>query len=223
MTGRRLSDWTPRPGPGRQILHGRTVRLVPIEDEAPLGALWQAFSADPEGAIWRYLPYGPFPDEAAFRQAAARLHATDGLFFHAFVPERSSRAEGVAALMRIDEANGVGEIGHVCFSPRLQGTVEATEGLFLLMDRLLGQLGYRRLEWKCNAANAASRRAAERLGFTFEGIFRQHLVVKGENRDTAWFSVIDGEWPALRARFERWLDPSNFDGEGRQIKALRAI
>jgi RimJ/RimL family protein N-acetyltransferase len=220
---RRLENWTARPGPGRAALEGARVRLEPIVGPAPLADLWEAFADDVEGEIWRYLPYGPFGSEADFRAAAERLYDTPGLFFHAIVPKRSGRAEGVAALMRIDEANGVGEIGHVCLSPRLQGTTEATEGFFLLMDRLLGDLGYRRLEWKCNAANAASRRAAERLGFTFEGVFRQHMVVKNENRDTAWFSVIDEDWPALRARFVRWLDPANFDGEGRQVEGLRAI
>ncbi len=143
--------------------------------------------------------------------------------FHAIVPSSSNRAEGVAALMRIDPANGVIEIGHICLSPGLQQTRAATEAFALLFSRVFDELGYRRLEWKCNDQNMPSKRAAARLGFTFEGVFRQHMVTKGRNRDTAWFSIVDAEWPKVKAGFDAWLQPENFDARGRQRRSLSQL
>ncbi len=145
----------------------------------------------------------------------------DDPLFHAIVDSKSGSAVGVAAYMRIDAANGVIEVGHLNFSPRLQATTAATEAMYLMMRRAFDELGYRRYEWKCDSLNEASRRAASRLGFRFEGVFRQAVVYKGRNRDTAWYSVLDSEWPALKAGFERWLSPDNFDENGCQRRKLR--
>ena len=183
--------------------------------------LFEAGSGDPQRTrIWDYLAYGPFTSEAQMRQHLESQEAsTDPLFF-AIRPKASGKAEGVASLMRIDEKNGVIEIGHIWLGPGLQQTVAATEALFLLIDEAMTQLAYRRMEWKCNAANAASRAAAVRLGFLYEGTFYQHFIAKGRNRDTAWFSILDHEWPALRANFQTWLAPENFDEHGRQRQSL---
>ena len=172
--------------------------------------------------MWTYLPYGPFPDLAAYRTwMEAKWLGTEPLFF-AIVDAASGRATGVASYLRIDPASGAIEVGHLGYSPRLQRTPAATEAMFLLMARAFA-LGYRRYEWKCDALNEPSRAAALRLGFTFEGIFRQATVVRGRNRDTAWYSVIDAEWPALRAAFEHWLAPENFDADGRQRVRLSEL
>jgi RimJ/RimL family protein N-acetyltransferase len=163
------------------------------------------------------MSYGPFVDRADMeRTASAWIGSADPLFF-TFDVEGAARGWG--AYLRIEPGHGVAEVGHLVFSPRLQRTPAATEAMYLMMRHVF-ELGYRRYEWKCDALNAASRRAAERLGFTYEGTFRQHMVYKGRNRDTAWYSVIDAEWPKLRDAFEGWLDPSNFDSQGRQRRRL---
>jgi RimJ/RimL family protein N-acetyltransferase len=170
-------------------------------------------------AIWTYLGYGPFADLAGFRVwLAERARQSDPLFV-TIVDRESGRASGMASYLRITPADGVIEIGHIWFVPAIQRTRQTTEAIFLLMREAFA-LGYRRLEWKCNALNAASRRAALRFGFTFEGIFRQHMIIKGRNRDTAWFAMMDHEWPAVRAGFEAWLAPENFDAAGRQRTKL---
>jgi RimJ/RimL family protein N-acetyltransferase len=170
--------------------------------------------------MWTYMGYGPFAqaqDYTAWAEAAAR--GEDPLF-HAIVDRRSDRAVGVTAYLRIEPAVGVLEVGHIAYAPALQRTAAATEAMYLLLRRAFDELGYRRYEWKCDALNAPSRAAALRLGFRFEGIFRQATVYKGRNRDTAWYSIIDREWPARRAAFEAWLDPLNFTADGRQIRPL---
>ena len=169
---------------------------------------------------WTYLSAGGFDDLEAYRAWLQSMAGTDDPIFHAIIDAVTGRAVGVAAYLRIDPGNGVIEVGHINYSPRLQRTRAATEAMYLMMLRAFDELGYRRYEWKCDSLNAASRAAATRLGFTFEGVFRQAIVYKGRNRDTAWFSIVDREWPALRAGFERWLDPTNFDGSGRQIRRL---
>ncbi|HEY9248126.1 MAG TPA: GNAT family protein, partial [Rariglobus sp.] len=177
--------------------------------------LFAANSADQAGRMWTYLPYGPFASQADYRDWMERTCRGDDPLFYAIGDVASGRAAGVAAYLRVDPANGAIEIGHLAYSPALQRTTAATEALFLMIDRVFG-LGYRRCEWKCDSLNAPSRAAATRLGFTFEGVFRQAVVVKGRNRDTAWFSIIDSEWPERRAGFVRWLAPENFDAAGRQ-------
>ena len=210
-------DWKPVPLPLRQPMYGRTVMLEPLDAELHAADLWQAVQGHDE--VWQYLFDGPFASAANFtRDIADKQVATDRIFF-AIISAEIGAAAGYASFMRMDPANGVIEVGSILLSPALQRTTAATEAMYL-MARHVFDLGYRRYEWKCNAENLPSRRAAERLGFTFEGIFRQHMVIKGRNRDTAWFSMLDHEWPARQAAFEAWLDPANFDAQGRQRKSL---
>jgi RimJ/RimL family protein N-acetyltransferase len=209
--------------PDGGALKGRYVDLEHVEAERHGPALWNSFqTGDPEGRIWTYLGYGPFPDRAGFVAWLKERQASPDPLFYAFVPHATGEASGMASFMRMTPEHGVIEIGHIWLSPALQRTREATEGLYLMMRQALTTLGNRRLEWKCDALNQPSRRAAERLGFTFEGVFRQHMIVKGRNRDTAWFSIIDKEWPAIDQAFRRWLAADNFDDSGRQRQALQA-
>ena len=215
-----LPGWRPPPRPGRTVLEGRYGRLEPLDAARHAADLYGAYSLDAEGRMWTYLHSGPFASAGEYRAwVEARQDSADPLFF-AVVDAASGRAAGVASYLRIDPANGVVEVGHLAFSPRLQRTRVATEAMYLMMKHAFA-LGYRRYEWKCDALNAPSRRAAERLGFTFEGVFRQAVVYKGRNRDTAWYSVIDSEWPVLETAFLAWLDPDNFDADGRQRRSLR--
>jgi RimJ/RimL family protein N-acetyltransferase len=215
-----LPGWTSRPRPPRQAIAGRYCRVEPIDPDAHAETLHLANAGDAEGRIWTYLAYGPVATSADYRAWMERTCLGDDPLFHAIVDEASGRAVGVASYLRIDPPAGVIEVGHINYSPALQGTTAATEAMYLLMRRVFDELGYRRYEWKCDALNAPSRAAAERLGFTYEGIFRQATIYKGRNRDTAWYSIVDGEWPRLKRAFERWLDPANFDAEGRQRERL---
>jgi len=176
------------------------------------------FEAGRDPAIWTYLPYGPFETLDAMREYIAVYEGKDDPVFYTL--ERDGRPEGVASYLRITPEHGVIEIGHIWFGSTLQRTTAATEAIFLLAHHAFDELGYRRLEWKCNALNQRSRRAAERFGFAYEGVFRNHMVVKGRNRDTAWYAITVEDWPAIRAAFERWLAASNFDAAGRQLTPL---
>ena len=216
-----VPDWRPVSPPPRSPIAGAYVRLEPLDPDAHAGALLDAFKTDEAGLGWTYLPYGPFRDEGAFRNWISESCLGDDPLFFTILDEGGSPA-GLAAYLRIDPARGSIEVGHIHYALRLRRTRAATEAMYLLMRRAFDELGYRRYEWKCDALNAASRSAAERLGFTFEGIFRQHVVYKGRNRDTAWYSIIDREWPAVRAAYEAWLAPQNFDDIGRQRTALDA-
>ena len=216
--GTALPDWAPPPVPIHTLLCGQHARLEALRP-GHCAALYQAFAADVAGRMWAYLPYGPFANAATYEAwVEEQCGRADPLFF-AIVEHDSGQPCGVAAYLRIDAKNGCIEIGHLAFAPRLQRTIAATEALFLLLDQAFA-LGYRRVEWKCNALNAASRRAAQRLGFSYEGVFRQAAVVKGRNRDTAWYAMLDREWPALRSAHLQWLAAGNFDTEGRQRLAL---
>jgi RimJ/RimL family protein N-acetyltransferase len=208
-------DWAPVEPPEPRELRGRQVTLRPVRvDDA--GALF-AVSEDP--AIWTYLPYGPYESADAMHARLLEIeNSTDPLFFAVV---RDGEPQGIVSYLRIDADNGSIEIGHIWFGTPLQRTTAATEAIYLLARHAFDDLGYRRFEWKCNALNAKSRRAAERFGFTFEGIFRNHMVVKGRNRDTAWYSITDDEWPAIRGAFESWLAPDNFDEDGNQRQSLR--
>ena len=212
--------WKPALHPGPVTLRGRTVRLEPLNAEVH-ASLWQAVQG--HDAVWTWLGDGPYSDEASLRKSlASKQTATDAVFL-AIVPEETGAVAGYASLMRIDAANGVVEVGNILLSPSLQRTTAATEAMYLMSRHVFEDLGYRRYEWKCNTLNLPSRRAAERLGFTFEGIFRQHMVIKGENRNTAWYSMLDSEWPARKQAFEAWLDPTNFDATGRQRQSLQSF
>jgi len=216
-----LSRWHSRPLPGPETHEGRYVRLVPLSAESHTADLWDGVQGHDE--VWDYLADGPYAAEADLAAAIEQKAAGTVAVFLAIVPKSSGRAEGYASYMRIDPANGVLEVGNILMAPTLQKKTAATEAMYLMARHVFEDLGYRRYEWKCNADNAPSRRAALRYGFTFEGIFRQHMIVKGQNRDTAWFSMLDSEWPARRAAFEAWLDPANFDGQGRQRQTLTQI
>jgi len=218
-----LASWQPCDLPPSTAMSGHFVRLEPMTDDRHFDNLWEAYSADRNGTIWAYLPYGPFDDKRSFMDFANKTYLGDDPMFHALVDPKSDKALGVASLMRINAAHGVIEVGHICLAPAAQRTGMSTEMLYLFGCRVFDQLGYRRFEWKCNAANEASKRAAGRFGFTFEGVFRQALVVKGANRDTAWYSIIDSEWPRLKIAFESWLHPANFDESGRQIQSLNML
>jgi RimJ/RimL family protein N-acetyltransferase len=215
-----VPGWTPRPLPPRTVMIGRWCRVEPLDVDRHAKELYEANLDDAEGANWTYLGSDPLPDLASYRAWLQTMSAGSDPLFHAIVDQQSGKATGVAALLRIDPHNGVIEVGHINYSPRLQRTPAATEAMALMMRRVFEELGYRRYEWKCDALNAPSRAAAQRLGFQYEGTFRQAIVYKGRNRDSAWFSILDREWPALREAFERWLDPANFDAAGRQRSRL---
>jgi RimJ/RimL family protein N-acetyltransferase len=202
---------------------GRHCRVEPLDAARHAADLAAANAADRGGRNWTYLSYGPFAAAADYRVWAEQVAAGEDPLFHAVIDTASGKAVGVASYLRIDRANGAIEVGHINFSPLLQRTVAATEAMALMMARVFDELGYRRYEWKCDSLNAPSRSAALRLGFRFEGIFRQAVVVKGRNRDTAWFSILDREWPALKTAFARWLEPGNFDAAGRQVRSLAAV
>jgi RimJ/RimL family protein N-acetyltransferase len=212
-----LPDFKPAARPEPVVLNGRYGQVEKLDPARHGEALWDAIRVEP--TLWDYMPYGPFQSADQFQGwLRERATLTNPYVYAVVAPD--GRALGIAALMRITPDMGVIEVGHIAYSPALQRTPLGTEAQYLLARYVFETLGYRRYEWKCNALNAASRRAAERYGFTFEGIFRQHMVVKGRNRDTAWFSIVDSEWPARKLAFERWLAPENFDAEGRQKESL---
>jgi RimJ/RimL family protein N-acetyltransferase len=220
--GPRLA-WTPAHPPRREVLAGRYVSLEPVDPARHAGDLFE-LSHGPQGdpAIWIYLGYGPFADLAAFRLWLAERAASNDPLFYTVIDQATGRASGMASFLRMVPADGVIETGHIWFTPVLQRTRQASEAIFLMAEYAFDKLGNRRFEWKCNARNRPSRRAAVRFGFTFEGIFRQHMIIKGRNRDTAWYAMIDRDWPAIRAAFQAWLEPANFDAAGRQKKKLAA-
>ena len=215
---RDLSEWKGARAPEPATLRGRYVTIEPLDAAKHAAALWQAVEGHDE--LWTWLPECPPASEAEFAAGVERKQSAPGFVFLAIVPHTTGQAAGWASLMRADAANGTIEVGFILYSPALQRTRAATEAMYLMARHVFEDLGYRRYEWKCNALNEPSRRAALRLGFTFEGIFRQHMVVKGHSRDTAWFSMLDIEWPARKQAFEAWLDPRNFDESGRQIDRL---
>jgi RimJ/RimL family protein N-acetyltransferase len=211
------ADATPAQLPGAVALtgrHGKVERLTAARHGA---SLWTAMRGHDE--IWAYLPAGPFADEAAFCAYIAACEQNKERIFYAVI-DGGGRALGILSLMEIRPAMRVVEVGNIVYAPALQRTPLTTEAQYLIARYAFETLGYRRYEWKCNALNAASRRAAERFGFTYEGLFRQHMIVKGRSRDTAWFSILDSEWPARKAAFERWLAPENFDRDGKQKTKL---
>ncbi len=215
-----LPEWTPPPRPPRAAIDGRFCRVEPMEERFSAD-LHAANILDVDGSSWTYLAYGPFASEAEHRQWATAACLDNDPLFHVVI-DAGGRAVGVASYLRIDPPAGAIEVGHLHFSPLLQRTPAATEAMYLMMRRAF-DLGYRRYEWKCDALNAPSRAAAQRLGFSFEGIFRQATVYKGRNRDTAWYAVVDRDWPALSHAFEAWLDVRNFDEAGRQRTALTTL
>ncbi len=214
-------DASPARLPEATVIDGRFVRLEPLDAAVHGPALWRNVAGADE--VWDYLFDGPYPDRASFTAAlAVKASSTDPLFW-AIVDKASGDAVGYATLMRIDPTHRSIEVGNILFTPALQRRPGATEAMALLAAYAFDGLGYRRYEWKCNALNAPSRVAAERLGFVYEGLFRQHLIVKGRSRDTAWYAMLDGDWPALRHSFALWLAPENFDEAGRQRRSLASV
>jgi len=213
-------DATSAKRPGRTVLEGRYVTLAPLDAGLHSQALWEATRGEHNDSLWQYLAEGPFRDRADFDKTFEGMAASEDPLFFAIIDRASGRAAGRASYLRIDTKHRSIEVGGLLYSPALQRTRGATEAMYLMARHAFEDLGYRRYEWKCNALNEPSRRAALRLGFTFEGIFRQHQIVKGQNRDTAWFSMLDTEWPQRKKAFEHWLDPSNFSDEGVQKQRL---
>lgn len=215
--GAPVPDWHVPPVPTGEVLAGRYARLEPLSPEAHAALLYRAYVG--HDRIWDYMPVGPFSSAAQYHRWVRDHAGKPDPFFYAIKNLESGQWEGVASFLRVKPDAGSIEVGYITFSPALQRTRAATEAMYLMM-RWAFEAGYRRYEWKCNALNAASRRAAQRLGFSYEGIFRQATVVKGRNRDTAWFAAIDSEWPALKEAFEVWLSPANFDEAGQQRERL---
>jgi RimJ/RimL family protein N-acetyltransferase len=214
-----LPHWKPPAVPPREPIEGRWCRLEPLDPDTHAQGLSDALADDPEGGVWTYLAYGPFSSVESYRAWMRERCMSDDPLFFAIRPKSDDKPAGVASYLRIAPASGSIEVGHILYSPSLQRTPAATEAMFLMMQTAF-ELGYRRYEWKCDALNAASRTAAQRLGLSFEGVFRQATVYKGRNRDTAWYAAIDSEWPKLRDAFLTWLDPKNFNATGRQRKRL---
>jgi len=213
-------DPSPARLPVRTVIEGRLVTLVPLDPDAHGDALWMGAGSPEQKDLWRYLFDGPFADRAEFEQNLRLKAVSEDPLFFAIVDHNTGLCAGYAAYLRIEPRHRTIEVGSILFTPALQRTAGATEAMYLMARHVFDDLGYRRFEWKCDTHNLPSRRAALRLGFTFEGIFRQHMIVKRRNRDTAWYSMLDCEWPRRKTAFERWLDPSNFDSTGRQLREL---
>ncbi len=221
--GEALPGWSGREPPGRAPMEGRFCRLEALDPAAHAGDLFEAYSADREGRVWTYMAHGPFASRRDFDAWIEPASRSGDPLFHAILDRASGKAVGVASYLRIVPAFGVIEVGNIAYAPVLQRTAAASEAMFLMMARVFDELGYRRYEWKCDSLNAPSRRAAERLGFTYDGLFEQAVVYKGRNRDTAWFSLLDRDWPATKAAYEAWLAPDNFDAQGRQRRPLAEL
>ena len=217
-----VANWTPPLFPSYEVMEGRLCRVASVVPDRDAASLYQANSLDKEGRMWTYLPYGPFASFDLYRSWLRVSVLTADPQFYAIIDKTTNQAIGIAAYLRIEPKNGSIEVGHLNFSPLLQKTPIATEAMYLMMKRAF-DLGYRRYEWKCNALNKPSRHAAQRLGLSYEGVFRQATVSKGRNRDTAWYAAIDEEWPALKTAFEQWLAVSNFDEQGKQKLSLSAL
>ncbi|TWC15369.1 RimJ/RimL family protein N-acetyltransferase [Pseudomonas sp. SJZ085] len=214
-----LANWKGVTPPSTQLIEGRFIRLEKLDPAQHADGLWQALEGpDADPKLWDYLPYGPFSERKAFDAWLENHAANIDPYFFTVIDRANGEVQGILSLMSIVPAQGRIEIGHVTFGASMQRSPKSTEAVYLLAKEAFA-LGYRRLEWKCNNANARSKYAAERLGFTFEGVFRQHMVVKGQNRDTAWYSMLDSEWPTIGAAFERWLSEEN-QSEGGQVRSL---
>lgn len=218
-----LSPWTPRPSPGLVPLEGTRVRLEPLDWDRHGPGLFAATGGDANADIWTWMPVGPFPAPDSLRGFLASQAKAEGWRTMTIASQAATEILGMASYMRIREAHGSAEIGCVAFGPKLKRTPEATEALALMARHVFIDLGYRRYEWKCNYANEASKRAAERFGFTFEGVFRNDMVTKGRSRDTAWYSITAAEWPSLHAALTHWLSHDNFAKDGTQIRTLESL
>jgi RimJ/RimL family protein N-acetyltransferase len=223
LLGSLVEKWTPRQKPAKTILQGKYCILEPIEINKHAAKLFDVLAIDNQGESWTYLPYGPFDTFNEFKDWLVNTMSDNDTLLYAILDTKTQEPIGISGYLRMNLEHGVIEIGHLHFSALLKQTSLATEAIYLMLRHAFNEHGYRRCEWKCNDLNESSRRAAERFGFTFEGIFRQSYVFKNRNRDTAWFSIIDSEWPALKEKFEKWLHPNNFEASGKQILKLAEI
>lgn len=218
--GEAVHDWSGVEAPSRQPMEGQFCRLEAMDATRHAKELFQAYTSGDHSGLWTYMGGGPFGTSSELKKWMEPMCESTDPLFHAIIDKSTDKAVGMAAYLRIVPLHGVIEVGHIAFSPLLQKTPIATECMYLMMKRVFNELGYRRYEWKCDALNAASRRAAIRFGFTYDGLFEQALIYKGRNRDTAWYSILDRDWPPVQRAFETWLDPSNFDNDGRQKHKL---
>ncbi len=217
--GFKVDNWVDARRPNDNVLRGNHCRCEPLKLETHSNDLFEAYQLDRENRIWVYLPYGPFDSVDDYQRWMKSACFNGDPFFYAIVDSNTGKAIGVASYLRITPNQGSIEVGHINYSPLLQNSIAATEAMYLMMDNAFA-MGYRRYEWKCNALNEKSCSAALRLGFTFEGIFRQMMIVKGRNRDSAWYSLLDREWPVIDLVFQQWLSPENFDSHDQQKTAL---
>ena len=215
-----LPNWVTAIVPPCSVMSGIFCAIEPLDPSAHVDDLYAALCDHKDESLWTYMAVGPFEHKASFINWIDSIAKSDDPVFYAIIDRTTGKASGVASYMRIKPEIGVIEIGNITFSPQLQKTSAATEALFLFMRRVFDELGYRRFEWKCDSLNAASRKAAERLGFSFDGLFEQAIVYKGRNRDTAWYSILDRNWPPLKHAYTKWLDPKNFDDRGMQRQKL---
>lgn len=218
-----ISNWKPSVRPTSQVLVGEFCKLEPISIDKHANKLFENLLLDNNGESWTYLPYGPFNNLTDFISWLKETMSDKDTLLYAVIDVKTTQPIGITGYLRINHEHGSIEVGHLHYSKLLKKSLAATEAMYLMMNNAFDNLNYRRYEWKCNALNLASRNSALRLGFQFEGIFRQSNVFKNRNRDTAWFSIIDSEWPEIREKFKRWLSPSNFDSEGSQRSSLREI
>jgi len=218
--GAPIEDWKGATEPDREAIVGPRCRLESLDADRHAAALYAAYSKNAEGRNWTYLPYGPFESEQAYVDLVRGILTLRDTYFFAIVDALSGEPLGVASYLRAVPAMGTIEVGHLSYSPALQQTPVSTEAMYVMMKRVFEDWGYRRYEWKCDSLNAPSRAAAERLGFRYEGTFRNHVVAKNRNRDTAWFAITDDEWPGIRSAMETWLAPTNFDESGNQRTRL---
>ncbi len=215
-----VNDWHDCQLPSRTDMNGRFCRLEALNLDKHAGDLYHSFSKDANHHKWTYLPYGPFNEYESFYLWLKDICLSTDPLFHTVIDQHTHSALGLVSYLRINPKVGVIEVGHIHFSPKLQKTIMSTEAMYLMMKRVFDELGYRRYEWKCDALNAKSRKSANRLGFTFEGVFRQATMYKGRNRDTAWYAIIDSDWPKIKYAFQNWLNPENFDESGQQKTKL---
>ena len=220
IIGRQVDNWNTCQKPKKNIIYGKYCILEPLEINKHANNLYDSLALDNQGESWTYLPYGPFDTLNEFQDWLKTTSSDSNTLLYSILDNKTQQPIGISGYLRINPEHGVIEIGHLHFSKLLKRTSLATEAIYLMIKLIFDNLGYRRCEWKCNSLNEPSRIAAERFGFKFEGIFRQNYVFKNRNRDTAWFSIIDSEWPVLKTKFQKWLDPNNFDSTGKQIFKL---
>jgi RimJ/RimL family protein N-acetyltransferase len=218
--GRDVAGWSGVRLPSRVPMEGKYCRIEALDTDRHAKQLFEAYCEDVNGGLWTYMPHGPFDSEPGFREWMEPACESRDPLFYALIEQSTGRAAGVASYLRITPQHGVIEVGNIAFAPRIQKSAIATEAMFLMMQRAFNELGYRRYEWKCDSLNAPSRRAAQRLGFSYDGLFKQAIIYKGRNRDTAWFSILDSDWPAIERGFTAWLAAENFDAEGIQRRCL---